>query len=118
MLMQLLLIYAQNVVIRFYAIERVVLGSNLSRCTTVFVFVIKIARLLVHTAPIHAQNLCANAAVAARCTSMLNLWQAGMWAQVQYLVPTLEKNAFFCPLGRTTLGNLLFALYNSTKKVV
>jgi hypothetical protein len=116
--MQLLLINARNVVCsgeRIYGIERVVLGSNLTRCTKFFVFVINISRLLLHTAPVHASNLCANAAVAVSyiCGSR----HVGR-ALVQYLVPPLEtKKWFFSPPGGTTLGKLLFALYTSTNKV-
>ena len=118
MLMQLVLINARNVVRsgdRVHGIERVVLGSNFTRCTKFFVFVINISRLLAHTAPVHASNLCANAAVAVSC--VCGSRRVGR-ALVQYLVPPLEKKCFFCPLGGTTLGKLLFALYNSTKKVV
>jgi hypothetical protein len=113
--MQLLLINARDVVEHeFVGIERVALGSNLTRRTKFFVFVIIISRLLVHTAPISASNLCADAAVAGSC--ICGSRRVGR-ALVQYLVLPLEKKCMFCPLGGTILGKLLFALYISTKKV-
>jgi hypothetical protein len=38
-------------------------------------------------------------------------------ASSQQLAAAAAKKCFFCPLGGTTLGKLLFALYISTNKV-